>query len=508
MLRATIFFFCMLLAGYDGFVNASEMIQISDTRWQMRPGVYRVLKDGRMGVVDSTDKVLVPFQYDQVYDLDANNYVKVLKNLKIGLYHLDKGLILPAEYDQIWPFKDGKARILKNRLLGYTDMMGHLIIPCEYSHITAEKNGTYRVIRNGQEGLLDQDGNILLPPQYQKIWPFENGYARVLKNGKMGMVDNSGREIVPAIYMQLSTFDDGVARAVVDDNTVWLDTLGRYVDKVEAAPLVPDVKEQAMPEQQPEQSKDRPSPAIRIGNDNVVIRNEDGVKEITISSASSSSANKKKRKRRFHGHLDGVHLGFNSYLNADQKEDMPAGYEFMEVIPEKSVEVAVYPVKESFGLIGSCVGLVGAVGIQYNNYRFDFDSGSELTNLPVDWFPPVPETASISKTKLTVLSLNVPLMLEIQIPESRNPNKSLYMSAGVVGSVRLRSHTKVVFNDESSQKKKNHDDFNLNAFRYTYMARLGYDSIGIYATYSPVSLFEKNKGPELYPYSVGLTFNF
>ena len=498
----------MLLAGYDGFVNASEMIQISDTRWQMRPGVFRVLKDGGMGVVDSTGKVLVPFQYDQVYDLDDNNYVKVLKNLKIGLYHLDKGLILPAEYDQIWPFKDGKARILKNRLLGYTDMMGHVIIPCEYSHINAERNGTFRVIRNGQEGLLDQDGNILLPPEYQKIWPFENGYARVLKDGKMGMVDISGREIVPAIYMELSTFDDGVARGVIDDQTVWLDTLGRYVDKVEVAPEVPDVKEQSIPEQKPEQGEERPSPAIRIGNDNVVIRNEDGVKEITILSGSSSSTKKRKRKRRFHGHLDGVHLGFNSYLNADQNEDMPAGYEFMEVIPEKSVEVAVYPVGESFGLIGSCVGLVGAIGLQYNNYRFSFDSGSELASLPVDWFPAVPETASVSKTKLTVLSLNVPLMLEIQIPESRNPNKSLYLSAGVVGSVRLRSHTKVVFYDESSQKKKNHDDFNLNAFRYTYMARLGYNSIGIYATYSPVSLFEKDEGPELYPYSVGLTFNF
>jgi hypothetical protein len=148
------------------------------------------------------------------------------------------------------------------------------------------------------------------------------------------------------------------------------------------------------------------------------------------------------------------------------------------------------------------------VGIQYNNYRFDFESGSELAALSVDWFPSVPETASISKTKLTVLSLNVPLMLEVQIPESRNPGKSLYLSGGVVGSVRLRSHTKVVFNDESSQKKKNHDDFNLNAFRYSYLARCGYGDIGIYATYSPVSLFEKDKGPELYPYSVGLTLNF
>jgi hypothetical protein len=367
MRRVTVFFFCILLAGYIGVATASELIQISDTRWQMRPGIYRVLKDGRMGVVDSTDKVLVPFLYDQVYDLDVDNYVKVLKNLKIGLYHLEKGLILPAEYDQIWPFKDGKARILKNRLLGYTDMMGHIIIPCEYSHITTEMDGTFRVIKNGQEGLFDQDGNILLFPEYQKIWPFENGYARVLKNGKMGMVDSSGREIVPAIYMQLSTFDAGVARAVVDDHIVWLDTLGRAVDEGEAAPLVPDIEEKAEPKEGPEPRNDRPSPAIRIGNDNVVIRNEDGVKEITISSAASSPTLKKKRERRFHGHLDGVHLGFNSYLNADNKEDMPAGYEFMEVIPEKSVEVAVYPVKESFGLIGSCVGLVGAVGIQYNN---------------------------------------------------------------------------------------------------------------------------------------------
>src|SRR5690554_5219849 len=117
-----------------------------ERKWEMRPGIYRVLLNGKVGIVDANDQLLVPCQFDQVYGLDDENYVKVLKDLKIGLYHIERGLILPAEYDQIWPFEKGMAKVLRNKRMGIVDLQGATIIPCEYSHIWPEKNGIIKVL--------------------------------------------------------------------------------------------------------------------------------------------------------------------------------------------------------------------------------------------------------------------------------------------------------------------------------------------------------------------------
>ena len=59
------------------------------------------------------------------------------------------------------------------------------------------------------------------------------------------------------------------------------------------------------------------------------------------------------------------------------------------------------------------------------------------------------------------------------------------------------------------KKDKNKQDFNLSTFRYGFTARVGYRGLKLYATYYPVQLFEVDKGPEVYPFSVGLIlFNF
>jgi hypothetical protein len=59
-----------------------------------------------------------------------------------------------------------------------------------------------------------------------------------------------------------------------------------------------------------------------------------------------------------------------------------------------------------------------------------------------------------------------------------------------------------------SHKRKMKDISGIPSLRYGFMAKAGYGSVSLYGTYYPVSLFDANKGPELYPYSVGLMINF
>lgn len=485
-------------------MQARQNTEQWERKWVMKPGVYRVLKNGQIGIVDESGKVLVPCSFDQVYDLDDENYVRVLKNLKIGLYHLEKGIILPAEYDQIWPFVNDKAKVLKNRRMGYVNRDGSTFIPAEYNHIWPEEDGFFKVLKDGKTGLIDTEGNVVVPADFQQIWPFKEGLARVLQNGKLGFIDRNGNQVIPPMYDHVSDFSNGKTLAMMNGVSMYIDEEGRIVNIPEKAKSETLISNENAPKDTI-RIQTYSDPAIRIGREQVQIHREGNVREITIS---PSHRQPKRRIRYFQGNLSGFNLGINSYVDADFNENVPAGYEFMDLIHEKSIEFSIYPAQKSIRLIGSHVGLVSSLGLQYNNYRFDLNSYGDLNENSMAWFPSITETARIGKSKLTTLYLNAPVMLEFHIPDARSRDH-LYVGLGVVGGMRLRSHTKVKYSDEgSSFKRKNRDSFDLNPFRYSYIARAGYNKIGIYATYTPISLFKDGKGPELYPYSVGVSFNF
>lgn len=465
--------------------------------WQMKPGVLRVLKQGQVGVVNNDGKILVPCQYDQVYDLTDDNYLRVLKNLKIGLYHLEKGLILPAEYDQIWPFNGDMAKVLKNGKTGFINKEGFVVIPTEFNHIWPEENGLIKVLKDGKMGYFDNSGKIIAPVDYQQIWSFEEDLARVLKGGKMGYIDRNGNEVIPPMYDQVWAFKDGKAKALQSGEVLYIDKQGKMVD----APIIQQDSSMSIPVST--NNSDTISQSVKIGPISVTTsETSDGQKSQQYRFGKSN-----KRKIPFQGHLAGVNLGINSYLDALGNEDLPNDYRFMELNHEKSVEVTIYPGQQSVKLIGSRFGMVTALGLQFNNYRFDLTSPAQLNETGLSWFPAMPDNANIAKAKLTSFFLTVPVLLELQIPDGRN-REGLYLAAGIEGGLRLRSHAKVIYTSDSSRfKRKLRDNFDLNGLRYSYIARAGYRNFGIYGSYTPVSLFKSNKGPELYPFSVGVTFN-
>lgn len=498
--------YCILLLIILTFIetNAQQIIPPGnwDKSWLMKPDVYRVLKQGEVGIVDSEGKILVPCQFDQVYDLTDDDYVRVLKDLKIGLYHLQKGLVLTAEYDQIWPFNKDIAKVLRNGKMGFVNRDGMTVIPVEFNHIWPEEAGLLKVLKDGKMGFFDLSGRLILPAEYQQIWSFEDGMARVLKDGKMGYVDREGNVVILPVYDQVWSFKNGIAKALQSGQILYIDKQGRVVD----APIQPEAPSVLPPDTIRKEVKQTTHVSgVRIGIDRVEIIDEGKTREIVIR----PHKEKKRRNNDFEGHLAGINLGINSYLDSEGNENVPQEYSFMELNHGKSVEFSIFPFQHDIKLIGSRFGMVTSMGLRYNNYRFDISSPEDINEAGLTWFPDMPDDADITKSKLTILSIAVPLLFEVQLPDERRNREGLYLAGGVEGSMRLRSHTKVCYSsDGNNQKRKNKDDFDLKSFRYSFIARAGYRNFGIFGSYSPVSLFKNNKGPELYPYTIGVSFNF
>jgi len=204
------------------------------------------------------------------------------------------------------------------------------------------------------------------------------------------------------------------------------------------------------------------------------------------------------RPSRFKGHWAAVEMGVNSFAKVDYKGYTP-DY-FMDLNQNKSFEVGINVLRYSIGLQKDKrnVGLVTGLGLTFNDYRFSNPYTIEIVDGKVR--SKLIEGTGLSKTKLSTSYLTVPLMLEFQIPVSGN-NKKLYFSGGVIGGLKVGSHTKVKID---GSKSKDRGDFNINPFRYGATARFGYKGINLFGTYYFSTFFKDSRGPEMYPFTIGI----
>lgn len=203
-------------------------------------------------------------------------------------------------------------------------------------------------------------------------------------------------------------------------------------------------------------------------------------------------------RTRFKGHWAALEMGVNSFAHVNYN-----GYAtpyFMDLNQNKSYEVGINFLRYSIGLQKDkkTIGLVTGLGLTYNDYRFSNPYTIENVDGVVQAVPL--DKAGLSKSKLTTSFLTVPLILEFQIPVNGH-DKHLYFSGGVIGGLKVGSHTKVKMDGD---KSKNRDDFNINPFRYGATARIGYKGINIFGTYYFSPFFKDGRGPEMFPFTIGI----
>jgi hypothetical protein len=249
---------------------------------------------------------------------------------------------------------------------------------------------------------------------------------------------------------------------------------------------------------------------IRIGRKEVSIF-EDGedtqirVRDVQSPEVSDEMKTRISKVRKFKGHWSGFEMGLNNFVNADFSTSLSNEMEYMSLRSSKSFNVNINFMQYNLRIAGDNFGLVTGMGLEFNDYRFRNnvsitpDGG---TIVPVDY-----DLAGMDmeKTKLSTSYLTIPLLVEFQTPHAVRSHR-VHMSAGVIGGVRLGSHTKTVYREGGRKMKdKVKDDFYLSPFRYGFTFRAGYRNLNLFANYYATPLFEKNRGPELYPFSIGLS---
>ena len=207
---------------------------------------------------------------------------------------------------------------------------------------------------------------------------------------------------------------------------------------------------------------------------------------------------------KFTGHWAGIDFGFNSFLYRDY-----TGYdsEFMDNDIFRSNSTYINLIQQSIGFQSNrnTIGLVTGLGLHLQSYRLDKNTtivrmaNGRIESSSLDYFD------QNQKSKLSLVSLTIPLLAEFQMPVNHYENR-LYLSGGFFAGFRLNSHTKIKYRVDRKEKLKVPGHYSLQDIKYGIMARAGYRWVNIFATYDLTPFFKENKGPVLYPFSFGVTF--
>lgn len=246
---------------------------------------------------------------------------------------------------------------------------------------------------------------------------------------------------------------------------------------------------------------------IRLGRKRIVIIKDDNktIYEFPDNDPDYESDFEYVERRGFSGHWSGFEIGINGFMDANRSMVMKDDLAWLDLKQGRSWNINVNFMQYSLGLISDKVGLVTGMGVEFNDYHF----GNPISLMKNDQGVIVPDSSylkagyRVDKTKLSIVNLTVPLLLEFQIPTGDRYHR-IYFSGGIICGINVGSHTKVVYNNNGKQKDKNRGDFNIATLRYGLTARIGYRGLRLFANYYPTSLFEDGKGPEVYPFAVGL----
>jgi hypothetical protein len=125
------------------------------------------------------------------------------------------------------------------------------------------------------------------------------------------------------------------------------------------------------------------------------------------------------------------------------------------------------------------------------------------------WLTKIPDTVNYKRSKLTLAYLDVPV--EFRFKSKTKVSVGVGFKAGLligsyskyVGDGGIETPNYTLKENTGRQRVKFWGIKNLSQFTYGPTLRVGYKWFNVAGYYMISNLFEKNKGPEMYPISVG-----
>ncbi|OWP64038.1 hypothetical protein CDA63_06120 [Hymenobacter amundsenii] len=238
------------------------------------------------------------------------------------------------------------------------------------------------------------------------------------------------------------------------------------------------------------------------GSDRVSVRVGTSAKSDSVRTAERKAKQEERANRAVHSNFD-IDLGLNALTN--KQRDLNGNT--LDLRPVASRYISLnwhYDIR--LGRVGSPLLLRTGPELAFNNYMLDNNFQFVVNPDGVTVLQKPAEVGrSLEKSKLSVSSINLPLMPMLSFQDKKGHDSFRIGAGGFVG-YRLGSHTKLKYEENGSTKKdKDRGNYNLEDFQYGVQGTIGIRSIDLFAKYNLNNTFKDNRGPQAQTISFGLS---
>ncbi|MDR2858915.1 MAG: hypothetical protein LBV64_00775 [Mediterranea sp.] len=212
------------------------------------------------------------------------------------------------------------------------------------------------------------------------------------------------------------------------------------------------------------------------------------------------SPSSSRSQHKHNPHIAGIYMGYSKFGN----KTLYSCANEPDLVLSKSWEWGIVPFEAKFILTrDNSLSLNSGLGIGYTSFRLDGNYAFRKLNNVTVILPPNEET-SYSQSRLRYCYFRLPAVLEWQ-KYSKHNNRPIFVSLGGEAEIRWNMKSKVKYEGDKREKTLGRN-LNVNPIGVNLLAQIGCGSLGFYTRYSVIDIFEKDKGPTLYPFSVGMAW--
>ena len=248
---------------HRGYINVNNGQIVIDAEvneysraWVFSEGKAAIVKDGKIGFINSHNEIVIPLQYDfpicenlEGLSIVFHNGICMMpdKNGRIGIINDSGEWLVEPSYEKILEEDEsGYRKIIKEGKYGLLDSTLKIVYEPVYDCIETFPNASTIVLTDeGKAWQVDYDGKILHGGIYQKSFWLDcptqycdesssYSYAKYEILGKYGIMDcKTGKFITPAIYTEINMVSEDVFEVKSPDINKWflLDSKGNKLNK-------------------------------------------------------------------------------------------------------------------------------------------------------------------------------------------------------------------------------------------------------------------------------------
>lgn len=201
-----------ILKGYDNIWAISNKNSNGQTWYE--DNVFKVIKDGKYGVIDGKGKEIVKCNYNAIVGLQgAKDCIVIEKDGKVGLCDIYGNTILNTEFKEIKAIsEDNKKEFIvkgENDKYGIASSDKTLIIEPNYEDIAQiSAKDLYVVKEEGKWKVINADKSINIADKFDEVKEINDTNIVIKKDGKYGVINTQGEEKIPAEYESLTHASD------------------------------------------------------------------------------------------------------------------------------------------------------------------------------------------------------------------------------------------------------------------------------------------------------------